>query len=298
MYSLSLFLLLSFITHYVRVFFFSLFLFLPFQLAIIRLTQPDYLRTLENMIQFGNPVLLENVGEELDPTLEPILGKQTYKSGTSLYIKLGDQTVEYSPTFKFYITTKFRNPHYLPEISTKVTLINFMITPEGLEDQLLGRVVQIEREDLQKDKEQLILQSADNMRKLKEIEDKILETLSKSEGNILEDEAAINVLTDAKVLSNEINEKQKVRERRVERKRYTLAELLTRVRRSLAKKRRKSTRLATATSRSPSARLSSSSASATWPISTRCTSTPFNGSMDCSQSQSNKVKRRATCTKE
>ena len=31
------------------------------------------------LLKFGTPVLLENVGEELDPLLEPILLKQTYK---------------------------------------------------------------------------------------------------------------------------------------------------------------------------------------------------------------------------
>ena len=60
-------------------------------------------------------------------------------------IKLGDNTIEYSSDFRLYITTKLRNPHYLPELSTKVTLLNFMITPEGLEDQLLGIVVAKER---------------------------------------------------------------------------------------------------------------------------------------------------------
>lgn len=53
-------------------------------------------------------------------------------------IRLGDSTVEYSENFSFYMTTKLRNPHYLPEVSVKVTLLNFMITPEGLQDQLLG----------------------------------------------------------------------------------------------------------------------------------------------------------------
>lgn len=86
-------------------------------------------------------MLLENVGEELDPALNPILLKQTYQKGASTFIKLGDQTIEYSSKFSFYITTKYRNPHYLPEISTKVTLINFMITYEGLNDQLLGILV-------------------------------------------------------------------------------------------------------------------------------------------------------------
>lgn len=53
-------------------------------------------------------------------------------------IRLGDSTIEYSDQFRFYITTKLRNPHYLPEVSVKVTLLNFMITPAGLSDQMLG----------------------------------------------------------------------------------------------------------------------------------------------------------------
>lgn len=60
-------------------------------------------------------------------------------------IKLGDRVIEYSADFRFYITTRLKNPHYLPEVATKVSLLNFMITPEGLEDQLLGIVVAKER---------------------------------------------------------------------------------------------------------------------------------------------------------
>ena len=52
------------------------------------------------------------------------------------------------------------------------------------------------------------MQGATNARKLKEIEDKILHVLSSSEGNILEDETAISIITEAKSLGNEIAEKQ------------------------------------------------------------------------------------------
>lgn len=179
---------------------------------VIKLSDADYIRTLENSIQFGNPVLLENVGEELDPVLEPLLLKQVFKQGGSMCIRLGDSTIEYSKDFRFYITTKLRNPHYPPETAVKVTLLNFMITPEGLEDQLLGIVVARERPELEEEKNALILQGAENKRQLKEIEDKILEVLSSSEGNILEDETAIQVLSSSKVLSNEIAEKQAVAE--------------------------------------------------------------------------------------
>ena len=40
----------------------------------------------------------------------------------------------------------------------QVTLLNCMITPEGLEDQLLGIVVQRERPELEEEKTKLVLQ--------------------------------------------------------------------------------------------------------------------------------------------
>lgn len=55
-----------------------------------------------------------------------------------------------------------------------------MITPTGLEDQLLGIVAAKEKPELEEQKNQLILESAKNRRQLKEIEDKILEVLSSS----------------------------------------------------------------------------------------------------------------------
>ncbi|RYH30478.1 hypothetical protein EON65_05000, partial [archaeon] len=181
-------------------------------LQVIKLTDGNYLRTLENSIQFGSPVLLENVGEELDPSLEPLLLKQLFKQGGVNCIRLGDATVEYSEHFRFYITTKLRNPHYLPEISVKVTLLNFMITPEGLQDQLLGIVVSQERPDLEEQRNILIIESAENKRQLKEIEDRILHIMSSSSGNILEDETAIQTLKDSKTLSDDIKKKQAIAE--------------------------------------------------------------------------------------
>ena len=93
----------------------------PNSLAAIKLSDPNYARTLENSIQFGTPVLLENIGEELDPLLEPLLLKQTFKQGGVEYMRLGENVIEFSQDFRFYITTRLRNPHYLPEVSVKVS---------------------------------------------------------------------------------------------------------------------------------------------------------------------------------
>ena len=80
-------------------------------------------------MQFGAPVLLENVGEEMDPTLEPLLQKATFKQGGVVCIRLGDSVVEYSDEFRFYITTKLTNPHYLPEVAVKVSLAKLIQPP-------------------------------------------------------------------------------------------------------------------------------------------------------------------------
>lgn len=56
-----------------------------------------------------------------------------------------------------------------------------MITPQGLQDQLLGIVAAKEKPELEEKKNQLILEGAENKKQLKEIEDKILEVLSSSQ---------------------------------------------------------------------------------------------------------------------
>ncbi|XP_076039498.1 dynein axonemal heavy chain 7-like [Oratosquilla oratoria] len=179
-------------------------------LQVVKLTDADFIRTLENCVQFGQPVLLENVGEDLDPILEPLLLKQTFKQSGSTCIKLGDATIEYSSEFRMYLTTKLGNPNYVPEVSVKVTLVNFALTGAGLEDQLLALVVAHEKPELEEERVTLMLQTAQNKKNLKELEDRILSTLSSSKGSILEDETAINILSDAKRLVTETQEKQAV----------------------------------------------------------------------------------------
>lgn len=92
-------------------------------------------------------------------------------------------------------------------ISFQVSLLNFFVTPEGLEEQLLEIVVTEERPDLANMKSHLVVSNASMKRELKEIEEKILFMLSKSEGNILDDEELINTLSQSKITSNEIASK-------------------------------------------------------------------------------------------
>lgn len=181
-------------------------------LKVVKQSQGNFIRTLENAIQFGNPVLIENVQESLDPILEPLLLKQFVKVGGVTSIRLGDNTIEYDNNFRLYITSKLRNPHYKPEIIVKINLLNFMATSEGLEDQMLGKVVAIEQKELESQRQALIVEDSNNQKQLKEIEDKILFLLQNAQGNILDDEVLIDTLADSKRTSNIITEKVKIAE--------------------------------------------------------------------------------------
>lgn len=173
----------------------------PFGLKMIKLTDSNFMRILESAIRIGIPVLLEEVGETLDPVLAPILLKQTFIQGGRTLIHLGDSDIEYDDNFRFYITTKLSNPHYLPEICIQATIVNFTVTPSGLEDQLLVDVVRLERPDLEKQRTELIIRINTDKQSLKNIEDKILKLLYQSEGNILDDEELIDTLNESKETS-------------------------------------------------------------------------------------------------
>eukprot|EP00961_Rhodomonas_salina_P104508 1406944-Rhodomonas_salina.1 len=68
-------------------------------LRLIKLTDGRYLQTLENCVRNGNPLLLEDLGEEIDPALEPILMKQLFKQAGRLLIRLGEQDIDYDENF-------------------------------------------------------------------------------------------------------------------------------------------------------------------------------------------------------
>ncbi|XP_035980517.1 dynein heavy chain 1, axonemal isoform X4 [Fundulus heteroclitus] len=152
-------------------------------LRVLRLSDSNYLQGLKNALVDGKPCLLENVGEELDPAIKPLLLLQTFEEESKTVLRLGDWVVPFSEGFKLYITTKLPNPHYSPEVSDSITLINFTVSPSGLEEQLLSLVVTEELPDLEEAKNQLVITNAKMALELKEIQDEILSHLGSAEGN-------------------------------------------------------------------------------------------------------------------
>ncbi|KAL6445588.1 hypothetical protein ACFW04_000847 [Cataglyphis niger] len=181
-------------------------------LRVIDFGQVDYMKILEQAIQLGRPVLLENIGETLDPSLNPLLQKAFIKSGDQMMIKFNDKMITYNDQFRLFMTTKLSNPHYAPEISTKTTLCNFAIKEQGLEAQLLGIVVRKEKPQLEEQKDNLVLTIATDKRTLRELEDKILYLLSVAGESLLDDVDLLNALQTSKATSISIQESLTVTE--------------------------------------------------------------------------------------
>lgn len=64
----------------------------------------------------------------------PVISRSVVKKGRNLIMKFGGKDLNLHENFKLFLHTKLSNPHYPPEIQAESTLINFMVTEDGLAD--------------------------------------------------------------------------------------------------------------------------------------------------------------------
>ncbi|KAG5682932.1 hypothetical protein PVAND_012250 [Polypedilum vanderplanki] len=194
-------------------------------LIITKMSDPQLTRTLEMAITSGIPVLLEEIGEDIDPSIRPVLLRSFYVQGGRTLLRFGENDIEYDPNFRLYLTTKLSNPHYFPEVCIQVTLINFLVSLNGLEDQLLSEVVRIELPEMEKQRNNLIVSINSDKQQLQQLEDRILKLLFSSDGNILDDEELLETLNESKetsmVIASRLIDAEKTEEAiTLERERY------------------------------------------------------------------------------
>jgi len=148
------------------------------EMITIQLSQKNWLKKVEMAVSNGNVLMIEAIGQDIDAILDPLLSRQFVKKGKSFTVRLGAEDVELSPSFKLYLQTKLINPHYKPETAAQCTIINFIVTESGLEDQLLAMVVKFEKPDLEQSKEELVNKQNEFQITLAKLESALLQNLS------------------------------------------------------------------------------------------------------------------------
>ncbi|RLN89500.1 hypothetical protein BBJ28_00002039 [Nothophytophthora sp. Chile5] len=173
-------------------------------LVILQPAQKNWTSTLKAAISGGQSVILENLGEVIDASLEPVLMRQLYKKGRNWFLQFASEEVEVDPRFRLYLHTKLPNPHYRPEILAYCTLIDFCVTEKGLEDQLLANVVNLEQPELETQKRQLQQEFNGYQIQLLQLENELLERLSNAPDDILSDVPLIEGLEKTKLTAIDV----------------------------------------------------------------------------------------------
>ncbi|XP_041927364.1 dynein heavy chain 6, axonemal-like isoform X2 [Alosa sapidissima] len=173
----------------------------------VQASNPNYMKTVERAIRMGDAVLIQDISENVDPCLRPVLVKNiTIREGHS-FIKIGDTELEYNPNFRLYLTTSLPNPHFLPGVCIIIKLINFNAEYESLQEQLLSSAFKLQQPELEQQHNQLLHTIIAHHFDLHQLEERSLQLLQETMGNILDDQSLIDNMRKTKETFSKISQR-------------------------------------------------------------------------------------------
>jgi dynein heavy chain 1 len=149
-----------------------------------------FMKTLAGAVRFGTTLLVENV-ETVDPVLNPILNKEIQRTGGRSLVRIGTEDVDYSPKFNIILTTKNPAAKLTPDLCSRVTLVNFTVTPASLQSQSMSQIMKAEKPEVEEQRINLLKLQGEQNVKLRELEDQMLSKISAVEGSILDDDRVV-----------------------------------------------------------------------------------------------------------
>eukprot|EP00762_Andalucia_godoyi_P003304 ANDGO_06532.mRNA.1 Dynein heavy chain len=167
--------------------------------AVVRVSFLDqsFMAALEDAIRCGTTLLVEDV-EHLDPVLNPVLNREVQKTGGRMLVRVGAREVDLSPSFALYLITKNPLHQFSPDVSSRVTFVNFSVTPASLVSQSLALILLSERPDIENRRTEVLRSQGEYRVRLRNLEEELLNALSDSTANLLEDDVVLRKLETVK----------------------------------------------------------------------------------------------------
>ena len=183
------------------------------KLTVTSFLDDAFTKQLESALRFGNPILIQDA-EYLDPILTHVLNKEYQKTGGRVLIQLGKQEIDFSPSFRLYLSTRDPSARFAPDVCSRTTFVNFTVTQSSLRTQSLNEVLKAERPDVDKRRTNLIKMQGEFNTNLRQLEQRLLQALNESRGNILDDDNVVQTLEtlkkEAGIISRKMNETEGV----------------------------------------------------------------------------------------
>ena len=167
------------------------------RLTVCSFLDSSFTKVLESAVRFGNTLLVEDV-EFFNPILNPVLNRDLILSGGRTLIMVGNQTVDFSPSFNVILLSKSANLNLSSDLASKMTIINFTVTRGSLQNRLLHETLVSERPEIDRKRSDFIKLQGEYQVKLRNLEKMLLSSLNECEGNILENDSVIQTLEDVK----------------------------------------------------------------------------------------------------
>jgi dynein heavy chain len=175
----------------------------PPGLKVSRFSDATFGSALEVCLSAGCGLMIESV-RDVDSTYDNLLNKVYTRAGSLQMVVVGEREMAVHPDFALYLRTIDTDLSFSQELQSKVILIDFSVTLDGLEEQLLGRTIEIEMRALEDDRQALVRQVQLNVAASMELEEMLLNRLRSAGSELLNDPEIITVLKKTRQTAREI----------------------------------------------------------------------------------------------
>jgi dynein heavy chain 1 len=174
----------------------------PKQLTVSSFLDPEFNKKLENCVKFGGSFLIQD-GEYYNPIINRLISRDfTLLGAGRTMIRLGDKEIDLSPEFKLYILTKDSSISIPTFISSRMDILNYSFTESTLLNESLNITLEVRDPKVESQRLELMKKTIDCKSQLRLYENDLLNIMSSSKDNILDDD---KLLTKLEVLKKETN---------------------------------------------------------------------------------------------